>query len=432
MASFKLAIAGLGTVGAGVLKLLETHRDRLERRIGRPLEVIAVSAQDRTRDRGVDLSRVAWFDDAVAMASDSDADAVVELIGGSDGVAHALSAAALERGRHVVTANKALIAHHGPDLAARAETSGAALCFEAAVAGGIPVIKSIRDGLIGNRIDRIAGILNGTCNYILTEMRETGAAFDAVLAEAQTLGYAEADPGFDIDGVDTAHKLVILANLAFGARIPFEAVHVEGIRGIAAEDIRYAEELGFRIKLLGLAQCDAETVSVRVHSALVPLDAPVAHVEDVFNAVVTEGDFVGRSVLEGRGAGAGPTASAVVADIADLAAGRRGPAFGVPAHTLSERTVASMESHRGACYLRLTVLDDVGVFADIARILKEEGVSMETLSQRSRDPGQKVPVVMTLHETEERAVHRALKKIGELPTVVEDPHMIRIERFDAA
>ncbi|MBF0394954.1 MAG: homoserine dehydrogenase, partial [Alphaproteobacteria bacterium] len=330
----KIAIAGLGTVGAGTVRLLREQADLIERRAGRPIVVTAVSARDKGRDRGVSLDGMAWFDDAATMAAQADAEVVVELIGGADGTARQVCETAIGRGRHVVTANKALLAHRGTELAAAAEERGVVLAYEAAVAGGIPIIKALREGLAGNRLRQVVGILNGTCNYILTTMRETGRDFGAVLAEAQALGYAEADPSFDIDGVDAAHKLAILTSVAFGCPVNFAGIHIEGIRHVSALDIQFAEELGYRIKLLGIARRTEAGIEQRVHPCMVPMSSPIAHVEGVFNAVVAEGDFVGRSFYEGRGAGAGPTASAVAADLIDIAAGRRGPTFGVPASRL--------------------------------------------------------------------------------------------------
>jgi homoserine dehydrogenase len=409
------------------MRLLTENAGLIERRAGRPIRVVAVSARNRTRDRGVDLGPIAWFGDARAMALEAPADVFVELIGGAEGIARAAVEAALERGRAVVTANKALLAHHGAALARLAEAKGAALSYEAAVAGGIPAIKTIKEGLAGNRIQSVYGILNGTCNYILTEMRRSRRPFAEVLAEAQRLGYAEADPAFDIDGLDTAHKLAILASLAFGAEVNLAGVHVEGIRAMSPIDIDYADELGFRIKLLGIARRTEHGLEQRVHPAMVPVGASLAHVDGVFNAVVTEGDFVGRTVMEGRGAGAGPTASAVVADLIDLALGDRRPAFAVPAAELSRAPAAPMDLHRGAYYVRLMVLDRPGVIADVAAALRDEEVSMEAMLQRGRDPGEAVPVVLTTHETEEARMRRALGRIARLDSVLEPPHMIRIE-----
>jgi homoserine dehydrogenase len=427
--SLRLGVAGLGTVGAGVVRLLRKHADLVAARAGRRLAVAAVAARDRGKDRGLDLAGVRWLADPVALAADPDIDLVVELIGGADGAALATVEAALAKGKPVVTANKALMAHHGTALARRAEESGAALAFEAAVAGGIPVIKALREGLAANQVTRVYGILNGTCNYILSTMRETGREFADVLAEAQRLGYAEADPAFDIDGIDAAHKLALLTSLAFGTEVDFAGVDVEGIRHVSALDIAYAAELGYRIKLLGVARVTAHGVEQRVHPTMVRIGTPIAHVEGVFNAVVAEGDFAGRVVLQGRGAGAEPTASAVVADLIDLAAGRAVPPFTVPAHALKRLPPAPLERHTGAYYVRLMVVDKPGVIADVAAALRDEKVSMEAMIQRGRAPGEAVPVVLTTHETGEAAMRRALATIGRLATVLEEPRMIRIEQL---
>jgi len=423
----RVALAGLGTVGAGTLRLLRSNVDLLAERGGRPIAVEAVSARDRRRDRGIDVSAARWFDDAAEMAADPGTDVVVELIGGADGIALDTVKAALTRGKHVVTANKALMAHHGTELARLAEAKGAALAFEAAVAGGIPIVKTLREGLAANHIARVYGILNGTSNFILTTMRESRREFGEVLAEAQRLGYAEADPSFDIEGVDAAHKLAILTSVAFGTEVDFAGVYVEGIRHISALDIEYAAELGFRIKLLGLARPTEHGIEQRVHPCMVPRTTPIASVEGVFNAVMVEGDFCGRIMLEGRGAGAEPTASAVVADLLDIAAERRSPSFAVAAAKLDARPASPMERHRGAYYVRLMVVDRPGVIADVAGALRDEQVSMEAMIQRGRAPGEAVPVVLTTHETEEAAMRRALSRIGGLSTVLEPPRMIRIE-----
>jgi homoserine dehydrogenase len=422
-----IAIAGLGTVGAGVMRLLTENAELIEHRAGRPIRVVAVSARDRSRNRGVDLGPIRWFGDAVEMAREAEADIFVELIGGAEGIARNCVQAAIQRGRRIVTANKALLAHHGTALARMAEEKGATLSYEAAVAGGIPVIKTIKQGLAGNRISSVYGILNGTCNYILTTMRQSRRSFADVLAEAQRLGYAEADPAFDIDGLDTAHKLAVLASLAFGAEVNLAGVHVEGIRAMSPLDIDYADELGYRIKLLGIARRTEHGLEQRVHPAMVPVGASIAHVDGVFNAVVTEGDFVGRTVMEGRGAGAGPTASAVVADLIDLAVGDRRPAFGIAASKLAPIPASPMDRHRGAYYVRLMVVDKPGVIADVAAGLRDEEVSMEAMIQRGRDPGEAVPVVLTTHDTEEARMRRALARINRLDAVLEPPHMIRIE-----
>jgi len=425
--TLRVGIAGLGTVGAGLLRLLAQNADLLAARAGTPLLVTAISARDRHRDRGMSLAGLRWHDDPTNLASDPDIDVIVELIGGAEGPARALVHAALSAGRPVVTANKALIAVHGGELAALAARTGASLAFEAAVAGGIPVIKALREGLAGNRISRVAGILNGTCNYILTAMTEQARDFAETLAEAQTLGYAEADPSTDIDGIDTAHKLAILAALAFGRPVSFDAVHVEGIRAVSAQDIAYAAELGYRIKLLGIARRIEAGIEARVHPCLLKRTNPIARVDGVFNAVVAEGDFVGRVMLEGRGAGAGPTASAVAADLIDLARGRTTPAWGVAEADLLHRPDVPMAAHTGPYYLRLSVVDRPGVIADVAAVLRDHGISLESMLQRGRSEGEAVPIVLVTHTTTEAAMQAALAQIARLGAVLEPPALIRIE-----
>jgi len=428
-APLRIGIAGLGTVGAGVVKLLAEHGRLLSLRGGRSLKVVAVSARRKARKRDIDISRVRWESDPMALATAPDIDVVVELIGGSSGVARRLVQTALRSGKHVVTANKALLAMHGTELATLAEKRGRILSFEAAVAGGIPIIKALREGLVGNRVGRLYGILNGTCNYILTTMRETGRDFDAVLAEAQAAGYAEADPSFDVDGIDAAHKLAVLTGAAFGAKVNFAGVHIEGIRHVSAMDIQFAEELGFRIKLLGLARETRYGIEQRVHPCMVSLAAPIAHIEGVFNAVVVEGDFVGTTMFQGRGAGQGPTASAVVADLVDVARGREMPAFVVPADRLSDKKVSPMDRHQGAYYIRLMVQDRPGVISAVSGALAKERISLESMLQRGRSQSGEVPVVLTTHETEEAAMRRALTRIAKLGAVAEEPCVIRIEAF---
>jgi len=422
-----VGLAGLGNVGGGVLKLLRDNAEIVAARAGRPIAVTAVSARDRSRDRGVPIAGLRWYDDPVALAGDPGVDVVVEMIGGSEGPAKALVEAAIAAGKPVVTANKALLAVHGAALAAAAEAKGVALAFEAAVAGGIPAIKAVREGLAGNRISRVAGILNGTCNYILTIMREQKREFSEVLADAQKLGYAEADPSFDIDGIDAAHKLSILAALAFGRPVAFNDVHVEGIRNVSAVDIAFADELGYRIKLLGIARQTELGIETRVHPCMIPLAAPIARVDGVFNAVVAEGDFVGRVMLEGRGAGAGPTASAVAADLIDIARGRFTPVWGAASDALSLAPSVPMDKHVGCYYLRLMVVDRPGVIADVTAVLRDHRISLESMLQRGRSPGEAVPVVLVTHETNEAAMRAALDRIAELNTVMEPPSMIRIE-----
>ncbi|HLW27076.1 MAG TPA: homoserine dehydrogenase [Kiloniellales bacterium] len=426
--SMKIGVAGLGTVGGGVCRLIEANGPLLAQRCGRPLVVSAVSARDRRKQRGLNLEGARWFEDPVAMAKDPELDVVVEVIGGAEGVARATVEAALAAGKHVVTANKALLAQHGTALARLAEKQGVTLSYEASVAGGIPAIKTLREGLAGNRIQRVHGILNGTCNYILSTMRESGREFGEVLEEAQKLGYAEADPSFDVDGIDAAHKLAIITALAFGCAVDFDAIHVEGIRRISAIDIAYAEELGFRIKLLGIAQRRGDAVEQRVHPCMVPKQAPIAGVEGVFNAVHAEADFVGRIMIEGPGAGERPTASAVVADLLDLARGTSIATFGVPASELEKLPTLPMEEHRGAYYLRLLVVDKPGVIADVAAALRDEGISVEAMVQRGRAPGEAVPVVIVTHETSEAQMRRSLARIEALESCLEPPRMIRIEQ----
>ena len=425
----RIGIAGLGTVGAGVVKLLAEHGRLLAVRGGRPLELVAASARSKGKKRDIDLSGVRWESDPMALARAADIDVVVELIGGSDGIALRLAQTVLRSGKHLVTANKALLAMHGTELAELAEQRGLILSFEAAVAGGIPIIKALREGLVGNRVRRLYGILSGTCNYILTTMRETGRDFGAVLAEAQAAGYAEADPSFDVDGIDAAHKLAVLTSAAFGAKVNFPGVYVEGIRRLSAADIQFAEELGFRIKLLGLARETRYGIEQRVHPCMVPLDAPIAHIEGVFNAVVVEGDFVGTTMFQGRGAGQGPTASAVVADLVDVARGRHMPAFVVPAARLADKKVSPMDRHQGAYYMRLMVQDRPGVISAVSGALAKERISLESMLQRGRSQSGEVPVVLTTHETEEAAMRRALRRIVKLKAVAEEPCLIRIEAF---
>ncbi|MGB0748380.1 MAG: homoserine dehydrogenase [Magnetospiraceae bacterium] len=422
-----VAIAGLGTVGGGTLEVLLKNKELLANRCGRPIEVRAIADPRKDLTFDVPVDGIDWLDDALALVDRTDIDVVVELIGGAHGIAKTLAEKALAAGRHVVTANKAMIAHHGIELAKAAESSGACLGYEAAVAGGIPIIKAMREGLAANGISRVYGILNGTCNYILTAMGETGRDFDSVLTEAQELGYAEADPSFDVDGVDTAHKLAILTSLAFGVKLDFGAVHMEGIRHVSALDIAFAEQLGYRIKLLGIAQKTARGIEQRVHPCMVPADSGIAKVSGVFNAVVADADFVDTTTYEGRGAGAHPTASAVVADIVDIARGNTLPTFTLPVAQLSPLEPAPMAGHYGPYYVRLMVTDEPGVFADVAAVLRDNKISMESVLQQARAPGEPVPVVMTVHETEEAAMVAALMAIEAMPSVVEPPRMIRIE-----
>lgn len=425
--ALRIGIAGLGTVGMGTLALLKDNAALIGQRCGRNLEVVAVSSRDQSRNRGMDVSGYRWHNDPLALVSDPDVDVVVELIGGSDGVAKALCEAALKAGKPVVTANKALIAHHGFALAQLAEKHNAALAFEAAVAGGIPVIHALRTGLAANRFSRIEGILNGTCNYILTIMRDEGRDFDEVLAEAQAAGYAEADPSFDIDGVDAAHKLAIITSLVYGCPVDFDAVHVEGIRSITASDMRYAAEMGYVIKLLGIAEMTEHGIDQRVYPCFVPEGAPIATVNGVYNAVVGYGDAVGTVVFEGRGAGAGPTASSVVSDLIDIARGGGFMPFNIPTHALKTQPFAPVEILFSSFYIRLDVVDKPGVLADVTRIFHQHNISVRSFVQHSRQPGEMVEIALITHEARESAMAEALNEVAALASVQNPPQRIRIE-----
>jgi homoserine dehydrogenase len=423
--ALRVALAGLGTVGGGVIRVLDENRELITRRAGRPIEVVAVSARDRTKDRGVDLSRFAWVDDTTQLAN-AEADVVVELVGGADGPALALARATLAGGKSLVTANKAMLAHHGLELARAAEGAGAALKFEAAVAGGIPVIKGLREGAAANAISRVYGILNGTCNFILSKMEAEGRDFAEVLAEAQALGFAEADPSFDIDGVDAAHKLSILASMAFGTSPAFGDVGISGIRHVLAADIAEAAALGYRIRLLGVAEADAGGLFQRVHAHLVPADHPLAHVTGATNAVVAEGNFVGRLLFQGAGAGAGPTASAVVADLIDIARGEFGPPYAMPVDSLATGTAADGGERRGRAYLRFAVADKVGVLAEIAAAMRDAGVSIESLIQRGAHADGNVLVAIVTHEGPERSVAAALERLRGSQSLSGEPMWMHI------
>ena len=428
-APLRIGIAGLGTVGGGVVKLLTEHRDLLAQRAGRPLVLAAASALEIPKPLVPLLKGVPWHADARQVAQSAAIDVVVELIGGAEGMARQVVETALAAGKAVVTANKALIAKHGVALARTAEHKGVALAFEASVAGGIPILKALREGLAGNRFSRVYGILNGTCNYILTGMEESGRDFAEVLAEAQRLGYAEADPAMDVDGLDAANKLAILVAVAWGCPVDLDAVYVEGIRRVSATDIAYAAELGYRVKLLAMARRTETGIERRVTPCMVKRDSAVGQVMGVLNAVVADGDFVGQTVFEGRGAGERPTASAVVADLVDIAAGRSAHAFGVPVDQLVELAREPMERHRGAYYMRLNVVDRPGVLAEVATILAAEGVSIETVLQRGRNPGETVPLILTTHETDEAAMTRVRAQLASVKAVTQAPAFIRIENL---
>lgn len=430
MKPLRIAVLGLGNVGSGVLKLLQDNKTELDQRGGRSIEVISVSARDRNRDRGVDLSKFGWLDAPLAAATDPNIDVIVELMGGSGDPAYTLVKTALLNGKAVVTANKALLAHHGVELARIAEEKSAPLLFEAAVAGGIPIIKMLREGLAANRIQRLYGILNGTCNYILTTMEETGRTFEDVLKEAQQLGYAEAEPSLDVDGGDTAHKLSLLASLAYGVEPDLQNLSTSGIRPIAAQDIQAADELGYRIKLLGQAeQQDDGRILQSVAPCMVPKKSSLANVNGVLNAVYTEGNYVGSSFIEGRGAGSQPTASAVVADLIDLARGTAVNPFSVSAKNLKPMRQMDPRDWMGEFYLRLVVLDQPGVIADIAAILRDNHISIESLLQRGRDPNQPVMVVITTHEIRRGNIDAAARSLSQLSTISAQPLILPLLKF---
>jgi homoserine dehydrogenase len=434
----KLGVAGLGTVGAGLVQLFKEHGARLALALGREIKIAGVSARSRQKQRGIELEGIPWFDAAERLATDPAIDVFVELIGGEEGVARAAVEAALQAGKHVVTANKALLAKHGTELARLAEAQGVALNFEAAVAGGIPIIKTLREALAGNQIRRVYGILNGTCNYILTQMQEEHRAFAEVLKEAQDKGYAEADPTFDIGGFDTAHKLALLTSLAFGTKVALDQIHVEGIQGISQADIEAADDLGYRIKLLGVALLTDSGIEQRVHPAMVPKHSAIAEVSSVTNCIAIDGDFVGNVLLAGPGAGAKATASAVAGDILDIARGAFAAPFGLPAARLKPYRRAKLGQHQGAYYVRLSVFDRPGTMASIAGRMGERDVSLESIVQRRPrwalpgidarpKPGAPTAVILITHETTEEAIRAALSAIHADGNVSEPPQMIRIE-----
>jgi homoserine dehydrogenase len=433
----RIGVAGLGNVGATLVRILQKDGEELTRKLGRRLEVTAVSARSRSRDRGVDLAPYTWYDDPVALAKSPEIDLFVELMGGEDGPAAASVRAALEAGRPVVTANKALLARHGVSLAKLAEESGAQLGFEAAVAGGIPVIKTLREALGSARIARVYGIMNGTCNYILTRMGREGLSFAECLKEAQALGYAEADPTFDVEGFDTAHKLAILASLSFGCEIAPDEIFVEGITGITQVDIKVAADLGYAVKLLGIAQRSSEGIEQRVHPTLVPKDSAIAGVDGVLNALVLETDHVHELMLAGPGAGGAPTASSVLSDILDIARGTRVPALGVPVAELTPYRQAPIKAHAGGYYIRLDLKDVPGALAAIATRMGERGISLESVIQRAdlratqaeAEGTQTRTVVLITHETMEAAVRETLAQIAHDGFTVGEAQVIRIEAF---
>ncbi len=431
--ALKIGIAGLGTVGSSLVRILGERANELARTCGRPITITAVSARDKSRDRGVDLFAIQWFDSAVDMANSADIDVFVELMGGSEGAADQSVRAALARGLHVVTANKALLAGCGVELAVMAEDKGVLLNYEAAVAGGIPVIKALRESLTGNTVSRVYGIMNGTCNYILTRMEKEGLSFEACLKEAQRLGYAEADPTFDIEGNDTAHKLAILTTLAFGTQIAADEIYLEGISNISIEDIQAAADLGYRIKLLGVALRTDSGIEQRVHPTMVPHDSVIAQVDGVTNAVAIESDILGELLMVGPGAGGNATASAVLGDIADIAKSQPGtqrvPVLGNPAASLAPYTRAQMQSHEGGYFIRLTVLDRAGVFADVATRMADNGISLESIVQRAKgSETDSKTIILVTHATTEQSIRQAVDAIKSGTYLAGEPQVIRIER----
>ena len=422
----RLGIAGLGTVGGGVVKIVRQKAALLQARGGRPITISAVCARNRAKDRGVPLDGYAWEDDPVALAQRDDVDVFIELVGGSDGPAKAATEAALRAGKDVVTANKALLAHHGQDLADAAEKAGSVLRFEAAVAGGIPVVKALTEGLAANDITRVMGVMNGTCNYILTRMESAGLTYDQAFAEADGLGYLEADPNLDVGGIDAGHKLSLLASIAFGTQVAFDAVELEGIGRVSIEDIRQAADMGYKVKLLGVCQMTGRGLEQRMSPCLVPATSPLGQLDGGTNMVVIEGDQVGQLVLRGAGAGEGPTASAVMGDVIDIARGTRVSTFGQPAASLAKVTPAQTATP-APYYLRLILLDKPGALAKVAAVLGEAGVSINRMRQRSHDLNT-APVLIVTHKTTRAALDTALAAMVGTNVVEGEPVALRIEQ----
>lgn len=425
-APLRLGIAGLGTVGTGVVKIVQKHVDLLAARSGRPVVITAVSARDRMKNRDADLSGYAWEDDAIALATRDDVDVYVELIGGDTGIARSSIEAALRAGKDVVTANKALLAMHGHELAELAEAEGRVIRFEAAVAGGIPVIKTLTESLAGNGISRVMGVMNGTCNYILTRMESAGLPYDTVFEEARQLGYLEADPTLDVGGIDAGHKLAILSSIAFGTRVRFDAVELEGIERVSIDDIRRAHDMGYKIKLLGVAQMTARGLEQRMSPCLVPADSPLGQLQGGTNMVVIEGDSVGQIVLRGAGAGEGPTASAVMSDIVEIARGVRLPVFGQPAASLSAPQPART-AVPAAYYMRMELQDKPGALAKVASVLGDAGISIDRMRQYGHADDDRVPVLIVTHKTTPEAIEHAIEALPRTGVLSGEPVELRIE-----
>ncbi len=431
----RVGVAGLGNVGAALVAQIVRERAMLAEKCGRPIEVVAVCARSKGKDRGVDMKKLRWTDDPVALAQSNDIDVFVELMGGSGDPAKAAVEAALNSGKAVVTANKALLAKHGVKLAALAEKKGVALNFEASAGAAIPIVKTLREELAGNPVERIYGILNGTCNYILTRMEHERLSFEACLKDAQRLGYAEADPSFDIEGHDTAQKLSILASLAFGTKVDESAIYVEGISSITPADLSAADELGYRIKLLGVAVKTANGIEQRVHPTMLRKDSAIAQVMGVTNAVTIDAGGFNPLTLIGPGAGGAATASAVLSDVADIARGTRVAPFGRPAAKLTDVKKAPMQRHEGGYYIRLLARDKPGTAATIAQRLADQEISLESIVQRHPKDATKedtqsgaVPVILITYATTEDAVRKALAAVGRDRVISGRPQMIRIEK----
>ena len=422
----KIAIAGLGTVAQSVIQLLQENQQLIESRIDQKYEIVGISARDQHKKRDINIDNFPWFSDPVAMINHTKPDMVLELIGGSDGIAYDICQAALEQNCHLVTANKALIATHGDTLLQLAKAKKLYFMYEAAVAGGIPIIKALKEGLSANKIDMIYGILNGTCNYILSSMEDTGKEFADVLQDAQEKGYAEADPSFDIDGVDAAHKLAILSSLAFDTLISFDTVYNEGIRYITAQDIQFAKELGYKIRLLAITEKVGDAVRQRVHPCMIPDDNPIARIAGARNAVIPVGNYVGSSIFEGWGAGGAPTASAVVADIIDIARHIHMKALpGYPEFIAA--TALDMDNLTTQYYVRLHVVDQPGVLANITSVLAQNDISIESFLQHGRQPEKSVTIIMKTHEVVEKNMKSALEQLSGIDTILKKPFMVRIE-----
>jgi homoserine dehydrogenase len=424
----RIGLAGLGTVGIGVVKIVQRHADLIAARAGRPVVITAVSARDKSKNRDADLSAYAWETDPIALAAREDVDVVVEVMGGHEGPARALTEAAIAAGKDIVTANKALLAHHGHGLALAAEAAGCVIRFEAAVAGGIPVIKVLTEGLAGNRITRVMGVMNGTCNYILTRMQSAGLPYETVFEEARQLGYLEADPNLDVGGIDAGHKLSLLSAIAFGTQVAFDHVELEGIGNVSIDDITLADDMGYHIKLLGVAQMSGRGLEQRMTPCLVPADSPLGQLQGGTNMVVLEGDSVGQIVMRGPGAGEGPTASAVMGDVIDLARGLRLSTFGRPAASLVA-AVPAKSATPAPYYLRMTLLDKPGALAKIATALGDAGISIDQMRQINQPNTQdeKAIVLIVTHKAAPADISHALQSFAMTGVLVGAPVAIRIE-----